>query len=185
MRYAEFWPQAAQWWNRMVIKPERVAEFERDARYAIQNKLVYVAVERVTGMPWAMVAVIHRRESDGDFGTYLGNGQRLNRRTTIVPKNRGPFRSFLEGAVDAVKVEGWGSIQDWRLEKQLYYCLLFNGAYSARSPYLWGGTNAQTRGKYIADHIYNPFVWDPQPGCAPLFQTIAKLDPTVKFIRED
>lgn len=186
MRYSEVWPQYRDWWDLMEIKPERIAEFKRLAQFAIDHKVTYQSVEKATGLPWPMVAVLHRRESDADFNTYLGNGQSLNRRTTIVPKGRGPFRSFLEGAIDAVKIEGWGSVKDWRLEKMLYYTMLFNGTgYGANSPYVWGGTNIQKRGKYVADHVYNPLAWDPQPGTAPLFQMIAKLDPTVKYIRED
>lgn len=186
MRYAETWPLYRDWWDRMAIKPERMAEFNNIASFAISHKVTYLQIEQATGLPWTMVAVIHRRESDANFNTYLGNGQSLARRTTEVPAGRGPFRSFLEGAVDAVKVEGWGSIKDWRLEKMLYYTMLFNGTgYGANSPYVWGGTNIQKRGKYIRDHVYNPLAWDPQPGTAPIFWMLAKLDSTVKFTRED
>lgn len=184
MRYAEAWPVFRDKWDHMVIKPEREKSFSDLAAFAIKHKTEYGAVENATGLPWPMVAVIHRREGDGNFDTYLGNGQSLHMRTTIVPKGRGPFESFLAGAIDAVKVEGWGHVIDWRLEKQLYYCGLFNGLYSLQTPYLWGGTNQQKRGKYVADHVYNPFVWDPQPGCAPILWMIAKLDPSVKFVRE-
>ncbi len=217
MRYAELWPRYAGYWDKMVIKPERVAGFESMAKIAIANKAIYQRISNATQakVPWEMLACCHRRESDSNFATYLGNGQSLAVRTTIVPKDRGPFcheadiepyienqikhgkvdptaypgviEYFVTGGIDAVKVEGWGSILDWRLEKELYYILLFNGTGTEPfhpSSYIWGGTNIQIRGKWIRDHVYDSSVWDPQPGCAPLLKTIAQLDPTVTFTRE-
>ena len=189
MRYADIWPRYAGYWDKMVIKPHR-DDFTKDAEMAINHKAIYQQLETATGVPWSMLAVIHRRESDANFSTYLGNGQALSRITTIVPKGRGPFTgpdAFIRGGIDAIRQEGWGSISDWRLEKQLYYCLLFNGVGTEPfhpSSYIWGGTNIQVPGKWIRDHVFDPSVWDPQPGCAPLLKTIAQLDPSVTFTRE-
>lgn len=186
MRYSAVWPTYARQWDQMVIKPERRKEFEGLAGYAVAHKVEYQHVEEATGVPWAMVAVIHRREGDGNFNTYLGNGQSLRIRTTIVPKGRGPFPSFLAGAIDALKVDGLADVKDWRLEKQLFWETGFNGwgYWPKPSPYIWGGTNIQVRGKYVRDRVYNPFTWDPQPGCAPLLAEIARLDHTIVLERE-
>lgn len=191
MRYASKWPKYAAWWDRMTIDPLRLAGFQRDARVAIEHKEQYQAIEAKSGVHWYHIAVLHRRESDADFNTYLGNGQPLAHRTTIVPKGRGPFtgpNAFIDGAIDALKMDGLTAVQDWRLEKILYYCELFNGAgYDARglpSPYIWGGTDIQRPGKYVRDGVFDASVMDPQPGCAPLLLTISKLDPTVVFTRE-
>ena len=198
MRYSEIWPRYAKYCDTMVINPDRVPEFTKEAQFAVAHKAVYLEAQNVTGgFPWAMIAVIHRRESPSDkdgnprFDTYLGNGQSLAHKTTIVPENRGPFtgpNAFLDGCADAIKVEGWGSISDWRLEKQLYYMLLFNGigseAWGQPSSYIWGGTNIQKPGKWIRDHVWSSTFMDPQPGCAPLLYTISKLDPTIPFVRE-
>lgn len=204
MRYGLIWPQYAKWWDAMVIKPERTGEFTRYAQFAIDNKARYQEVEQTTGVPWVMIAVIHRRESITDahgnprFDTYLGNGQYLTQRTTIVPRDRGPFlragdtnpddvqKAFVAGGVDAFKLDGLTSVSDWRLEKQLFYETGFNGwgYYPHPSPYIFGGTNIQIPGKYIRDGVYDGSVWDPQPGCAPIMRMIAKLDPSVTFTRE-
>ena len=169
-------------------KAGALALFKKDAQYAIANKAQYQAIEAINRVPWAMLAVIHRREGDGDFNTYLGNGQSLKRRTTEVPAERGPFLgpdAFLKGALDACHVDGLDAVIDWRLEKQLFFLTTFNGwGYGAASPYVWGLTNIQRRGKYIRDHVYSSSAWDTQPGCAPLLQTIAQLDPSVTFTRE-
>ena len=188
MRYSDKWPVYAKEWDAMVIKPERVAEFRKYAEFALNNIERYRAVEALTGVRWYHIAVIHRRESNADFGTYLGNGESLKHVTRLVPKGRGPFSTFEAGAIDALKIDGLSTVLDWRLEKILYYCELFNGAgydhMGIPSPYIWGGTSIQVRGKYVADHNFDHNQWDTQPGCAPMLKTIAALDQTIQFIRE-
>ena len=173
----------------MTIKASRKAEFDKLAAFAVDHRREYITIEGNTGVPWAMIACLHRRESDADFKTYLGNGDPLNRVTRHVPKGRGPFETFEEGAADALKLDGLTSVQDWRLEKVLYYCEIFNGAgYSNRglpSPYIWGGTSIQKPGKYVADGRWSSSAMDGQPGVAPMLKTIMKLDPSVEFERED
>lgn len=194
-RYGERWPVYAGWWDKMKINSDRFAEFKAVADFAIKNKSIYQAIEKATGVPWYMIAVIHRRENIS-FKSYLGNGQSLARRTTIVPKNRGPFKkanvsweeAFFNGAVDALTYEGYTKIKDWRLEKVLFFLEPFNGLgyfyHGIPSPYIFGGTNIQMRGKYVRDGVFDRRYWDTQPGCAPMLYMIAKGDPTVKFVRE-
>lgn len=172
----------------MTINSGRAAEFTRYAERLIANKSRYVAIEKRTGVPWWLIAVLHMRESDANFKTYLGNGEPLSRKTRLVPRGRGPFTSFEDGAVDALRIDGLSSVKDWRLEKALYYCEIFNGAgYHNKglpSPYVWGGSNQQRAGKYVADNRFSRSAWDSQPGCAPILATMAKLDPTIQFTRE-
>jgi len=175
----------------MTINHDRRHEFEVTAKFAIDHKDTYQSISVLTGVPWELIAVLHRRESDADFNTYLGNGQSLAHKTTIVPRGRGPFRgahAFIDGAVDALQLDGLADVMDWRLEKELYWCEVFNGwgyaAHRLPSPYIWGGTNIQRPGKYIKDGVFDPHIMDPQPGCAPLLVTIAQLDHSIKFIRE-
>lgn len=188
MRYSSKWPEYAREWDAMVINSGRVHEFEGIANKILANKARYRTVEEMTGVKWYHVAVLHMRESDGNFDTYLGNGQSLHHVTTIVPRGRGPFPTFEAGADDALKLDGLSSVIDWRLEKILYYCEIFNGTgYDARglpSPYLWGGTSIQKPGKYIRDGVFDRHAIDPQPGCAPILATLIKLDPSIQFVRE-
>lgn len=197
MNYAHKWPEYAKQWDVMAIKPARVTEFRAAAQFALDHRDHYRAVEAATGVPWPMVACIHRRESDPDkngnpsFDTYLGNGQPLSKRTTIVPKERGPFtgpHAFVDGGVDAFKLNLLSSQKDWRLEKELYFMEVLNGGgYAARglpSPYIWGGTNVQKLGKFVADHKFDARKLDEQPGCAPMLWMIIQLDPTVQVVRE-
>lgn len=188
-KYGEKWPAYAKQWDRMKINAGSVDDYDRVARRVLANKSRYVAIEQKTGVPWWLVAGLHMRESDMDFGTYLGNGQSLKRRTTIVPKGRGPFRSFEEGAIDALKYDALAGVKDWRLEKALWYAERFNGfgyeKHGKPSPYLWAQTNIQQAGKYVSDGRWSSSAWDKQLGVAPLWATLAKLDPSVKFVRED
>ena len=194
MRYADHWPQLAKWWDAMQILPSRLAEVERARDYAVDHQDIYEQIGNATNVPWAMLACLHWRESGGNFNTYLGNGQLLTQRTTIVPIGRGPFtgrlpdlNAFVTGGIDAVKQEGWGAIIDWRLEKQLFYMEAYNGpGYYMRSlpsPYLWGATSVQQPGKYTGDGRFDPSAVDSQIGCAPMLQLIAQTA-NLQLVRE-
>src|SRR5262249_36059853 len=125
---------------------------------------------------------------DDDCNTSLGNGHPLSHKTTHVPKGRGPFETFLDGALDALHLDGLDSVRDWNVEKVLYYCEIFNGTgydrHGRPSPYIWGGTNIQQPGKYVEDGKWDSHEKDSQPGCAPLLTSIAKIDSSVAMIRE-
>lgn len=199
--YGSQWRKDADRWDRMVIKPKRVNEFTRLAEYAVANRERYLQIEENTGVPWAMIFCVHKRESDVEdhegnplFTSYLGNGQPLNRRTTIEPIGRGPFPSFEEGAIDALEYDHLNKVVEqgadaWRLEKQLYYMRLLNGFgydyHNRPSAYIWGGTNIQEPGKFDRDGHWVPDMMDQQPGCAPMLWSIMKLDPSIECKRED
>lgn len=187
--YGAMWPLYAKQWDRMTIKPSRVNDVDRVAHEILANKERYVAVQDKTGVPWSLIAGLHYRESDLDFSTYLGNGEPLNRKTRLVPRGRGPFSSWEEGAIDALKYDGLSSVFDFRIEKQLYLAERFNGwGYQKRglpSPYLWGGTNIQRAGKYVSDGHWSGSTWDRQLGVAPIWVRLASLDPSIQFTRED
>jgi lysozyme family protein len=173
-------------WSRMKVV--KTAEATSQAKRVIANKARYRAIEARTGVPWFVVGCLHMRESNGNFGTYLGNGQPLNRRTTIVPKGRGPFSSFEDGAYDAlVTVEHLDEITEWGPEHVAYAMEKFNGfgyrhpSRNIPSPYLWGGTSVQQRGKFVRDGVYDPAVMDSQLGGMAVLKQIMELDATARF----
>lgn len=188
MKYGAKWPVVAKQWDRMVINSSRRDEFTNIAARLISYKPRYQVVAELTGVPWWLIAVLHLRESDADFRTYLGNGEPLTRRTRLVPRGRGPFKSWEDGAVDALRYDGLTSIKDFRLEKALWLAERFNGlGYENRglpSPYVWGGTNIQKPGKYIADGKWSSTAVDRQPGVAPILHAMSVRDPSIKFERE-
>lgn len=189
MKYSKKWPIYKAQWDSMTINPKRAGEFKRLAEFAFKHDRVYRVIEEQSGVPWPLVACLHRRESNADFDTYLGNGEPLDRVTRLVPKGRGPFPSFEEGALDALELDGLSKVKDWRLEKILYFWEIFNGTgYDIRglpSPYLWAGTNIQRVGKYTSDGHWSPQAIDPQPGCCGLLKAIMAHDSSINFQRED
>lgn len=200
-RYGEQWPLITERIQIFRVSESRLNEFERHAKTIIANKERYIDIERDTGVPWPLIGVLHLRESSMDFNTYLGNGQPLNMRTTIEPTGRGPFRSFKEGAIDALRIDAltavvqstdrwdlgrsWGS---WPIEKMIHYAERLNGLgywyKGLPSPYVWGGSNVQVRGKYVSDGNFDPNEMDRQPGCAPILWMIGSLDTSINFLRE-
>jgi lysozyme family protein len=186
--YGEAWPRIAKQWDTARILAARQNELTRIANKLFAHKARYVAVEEKTGVPWYLIAAIHSRESDADFNTYLGNGEPLSRRTRLVPRGRGPFKTWEEGALDALKYDGLTSVKDWVIEKQLYAAEIFNGLgyrYKALpSPYVWGATNIQRAGKYVADGRWSSVAWDKQPGVAAIIKALMEIDPTIDPARE-
>lgn len=157
------------------------------ARDLVAAKPRYQAVERKTGVPWPVIAVIHMRESSQNWSRSLAQGDPWNRVSTHVPVGRGPFRSWEEAAIDALVdcAPYLARRKDWSLGGTLLGLEEYNGlGYAARarpSPYLWAGTNQYVSGKYVADGRYDPNVVDSQPGTAGLLLEMMKLDPTITF----
>jgi lysozyme family protein len=141
----------------------------------------YAQVEEATGLPAAIVAAIHWRESAANFGTYLHNGQRLGQRTTIVPKGV-LHHEWEPAAVDAIEshwvwAEAAGIPAD-RCDRALWaaFCERYNGlGYWCRdkpSPYVYSGTSVYVGGKFVADHKYDALAVDSQPGCMLLWHLL-------------
>lgn len=175
-------------WAGMKILPKWASALDKAVTKILAGKDRYLEIERATNVPWWFSGVIHMRESSCDFKTYLGNGQSLSRVTTIVPKGRGPFtgpNAFIDGAIDAYKIQKYIGLTDWSVERVLYLTEGYNGyGYMQRgkpSPYVWGYTNQCPRGKYIRDHVYDPNAEETQPGTAALLYRMAERDASFKL----
>ena len=171
------------WWDRAC----RTRDFNPVAVRLLTLKPRYLEIERATGVPWFVIAVIHNRESGARFDRNLANGEPLDRVTTLVPKGRGPFKTFEDSAVDALLncAPFLGKHTDWSLTGTLTAIEQYNGLGYARlgvpSPYLWAGTDVYKAGKYVADGRYDPTHVDQQLGCAGLIMALHDIDPTVLF----
>lgn len=170
-----------QRWDKMKISSQKGPVFKAVADRLMFHKPRYEAVskalkEKGYEIPWEFIAVAHNRESNGDFNTYLGNGQSLKKKTTIVPKGRGPFSSWEEGAIDALlnAPPYAAKNKDWSIGGTLTKLEEYNGLGYARkdlpSPYVWAGTDQYVKGKYVADGKYDPNHVDTQLGCAGLLK---------------
>jgi lysozyme family protein len=177
-------------WVRCVILPARQAEVNKVAARLIasQAKAVYQALALATGVPWWVIAVIHEREADQDFSRSIAQGDPWNAPSRHVPKLRGPFKSFKDAAIDALtkcppRAAEW---KDWSAGGTLTLLEEYNGLgyedyHSEPSPYLFGGTNIEQQGKYVADGRWSAEAWDMQLGCAAMLRQMLALDPSIHF----
>lgn len=159
-------------WYRKVVIPKMTKAYG-----------MYKAVENSTGVPAAMVAMIHARENASDLGkfdAYLGNGQSWKRKTTIVPRGRGPFKSWESGAIDALTLMGLHKIKTWDLTRVLYECERYNGfGYYNRgiqSPYVWSGTEHYKKGKYVRDGVFDRNAVDQNVGVFCYYKMLIEAD---------
>lgn len=171
------------------ILPERLGEVMSSCRRLMKDVAVYRDVEAATSVPAAAIMALSEREMTGRLDRYLGNGQRLDRRTTWVPKGRGPFPSFKAGAIDALTLDGLTKVarqgSGWTLARFCYESESWNGwgyrARGIRSPYVFGATTAQQRGKFTADHVFDRSQWDEQVGTLALVRGLVSLDASLQF----
>jgi len=181
--YEKYGPEYKKLWDTMHIIRD-AAELQRLSDKIFANKAPYEKVQKATGVPWQMVAVIHVREAgEQDIGRWrccLHNGEAIigkGTKTHLVPAGRGPFNTWHEAAVDALKMKGFQNIPTWPVARVLWALEPYNGyGYrnkGLRSPYLWASTNHQQRGKYVADGVFDPNVVDREIGCAALLKYLA------------
>lgn len=165
-------------WDACHIPADKASQFKHVADVLTENQVHYQAVEKLTGVPWWFIAVAHYREAgftkagQPRWDCYLGNGQPLNKKTTLVPAGRGPFKTWEDGAVDALKFAPPFAARntDWSIGGSLSMLEKYNGLgyfdMGKPSPYIWAGTDQYSKGKYIADGKYDPNAVDQQLGCA-------------------
>ncbi len=150
-------------------------------------KTRYQVVSTKTGVPWAVIAVAHERESSQDWTGSLAQGDPWNKVSVHVPAGRGPFRSWEDAAIDAlVNCAPFAARnKDWSIGGTLTMLEQYNGlGYAARgksSPYVWSGTDQYQSGKFVRDGVYDPATVDSQLGCAGLLKAMMAIDPTITF----
>lgn len=158
------------------------------AKSLVAAKKRYQAVEARTGVPWAVIAVIHERESSQNWGRSLAQGDPWNKVSVHVPAGRGPFTSWEEAAIDALLNchPHLARRKDWSLAGVLIALEMYNGlGYASKgvpSPYLWAGTDQYKSGKYVRDGVYDPGHVDRQLGCVAMLLPMMAMDPTIAFV---
>jgi lysozyme family protein len=169
-------------WRTIKIKASAASDVDWFARKIIAGEAAYKNVEAATGVPWWFIGALHMRESSNSFAGVLHNGEKIigtGRKTTLVPKGRGPFRSWDEAAIDALKIKSLQNVPDWSIERVLFEAERFNGLGYANkgvnSPYVWAGSNHQQPGKYIADHVWSSTANDTQMGVATVIKRLTEL----------
>jgi lysozyme family protein len=147
----------------------------------------YSEVSTATGIPQVFIAASFEREASSNFSLSPAQGDRWDRVSTHVPKGRGPFASWTAAALDAYHIDHLDAIgaANWSWERACYEGELFNGfgyrGHGIPSPYVWGGTNIQKRGKFTSDRVFDPTVMDSQLGIAPMMVRMAQIEPALMF----
>ena len=154
--------------------------FQRAAERLRQGEQRYRAVSQKTGVPWQLIGLMHGLECGYDFNKHLHNGDSLGGATVRVPAGR-PLgwvagSPWEDSAVDALKLKKLDRVQEWSLPRVLYALEAFNGfgyrGHGVRSPYLWSFSNLYDKGKYIADHQFDPNAVSKQAGSAVLLKRL-------------
>lgn len=169
--------------DNLVLVANVPAIVQRKVGTMNMNKYRYLEVAHQfenPGLKWWLVALIHEMECTQNFHCHLHNGDPLTAKTIHVPVGRPlgepPF-TFLQSAVDALKLQGADRITDWSIGNVLYFLEGYNGYGYAKyhnnnSPYLWSGSNHYTSGKYVADGKYDASAVSSQIGIALLIKKL-------------
>lgn len=147
-----------------------------DKRY--QDK--WVAAAQAVCAPWYFIAIIHAMEASFDFQAHLHNGDPLSEKTVQVPKNRppkwNPPTDWVSSATDALTYDGFADQQDWSLARILYRWESYNGFGSRRNgihtPYLWSFSNQYSKGKFVADGVWDANAVSKQCGAATMLKAL-------------
>jgi lysozyme family protein len=171
-----------------TINPNKQNEVDRVCEKIIENKARYLTIQNRTGVPWYFVAVIHLREASFNFKTYLGNGDPLNKPSVHEPKNRGPFATWEDGAIDALQNEGFANKNDWSLGMIFKRLEWYNGSGYRyvdgkmtgttplnASPYIYNYTPFYTKGGSVEDHSFYPNWVDDNAGCMAVLKQLEIL----------
>ncbi|MER9866811.1 hypothetical protein NKJ35_06305 [Mesorhizobium sp. M0136] len=168
--------------------PANLAEIKKWTGFFAKkrNRDQYEAVQRLTGVPWHVVATLHFREASANFLGHLHNGDPLRALTRQVPKGRPPkpwppepwepVSAWIASARDALSIEGFSGKPpgSWTVERTLYRFEKYNGFgyyfHKTSSAYLWNFSSIGKRGGYASDGKWNKNYVSRQIGSAVLLK---------------
>jgi len=168
-----------------VIRDQNRSQAEDYANRVMEPKSrdQYTAAADVPCLPWYFVGVIHALEASFNFKAHLHNGDPLSKKTVQVPKGRPPVwnppNDWVSSAVDALQYEGFGNQDDWSLARILYRWETYNGfrsrtIYKIKTPYLWSFSNHYTKGKFVADNVWDSNAVSKQCGAAVILKVLVE-----------
>lgn len=178
--YANLWKSATLKGGADAVNAETFAN------KIIAAEAQYRVVQSATGVPWYFIGALHMRESGCRFDGVLHNGDKIigtGGLTTRVPAGRGPFPTWADSAIDALKLKDMHRVQSWPVARMLYQAEVFNGlgyvGKGVNSSYVWAGTNHEQLGKYVRDHVWDATHDDTQLGVAAVLIRLAQKRPDI------
>lgn len=147
------------------------------------RRKAYEAVAEETCVPWYFTAIIHGMECSFDMTSHLHNGDSLKAKTWQVPKGRPtpwlPPSDWVSSACDALRYDKLDEKPDWALANMLYRWEAYNGwrsrlLYKINTPYLWSFSNQYTKGKFVADNVWDANAVSKQCGAAVMLKALVE-----------
>ncbi len=146
------------------------------------NRQLYTRVAEETCAPWYFIAIIHAMEASFDFHTHLHNGDPLRAQTVQVPSGRPPVwnppNDWASSAIDAISFDHFADQADWSLARTLYNWEGYNGwrsrAMGINTPYLWSFSNHYSKGKFVADNVWDANAVSKQCGAAVMLKALVE-----------
>ena len=148
----------------------------------ITNGPFYEEAELQTNVPWYLIGAIHSKEASCNMSKQIFNGEPWSKRTTLVPKGLGPWKSWLDSTMMSLNQY---KNQNWTLAKCLYFSEKWNGmGYRIKhpevnSPYLWASTNLYSKGGYPSDGKFDENYVAKNPGVGAIIKYISENGITI------
>jgi lysozyme family protein len=166
--------------ERCELRPEFAGNVAYYVKRLRQGQPNYQLVEKEIGVPWVFVGVIHGMECGFNFAGHLHNGDKLTARTVNVPKGYpkvgDPPFTWLQSALDALRLKKLDQVTDWSVPHMLYLLEGYNGfGYRRRglpTPYLWSFSNIYQKGKFVQDGKFDLQAVSKQCGAALMLKAI-------------
>jgi lysozyme family protein len=160
--------------------PARADKIAWHVARLVARKADYERVGAAVKVPWYFIGAAHALEAGFNFSGHLHNGDPLSARTVHVPKNRpaawSPPNDWHSSAVDALEYEKFADQADWSLARMLFRWEAYNGFGNRRhdvaTPYLWSFSNHYTKGKFVADGVWDGDKVSAQCGAAVMLKAL-------------
>ena len=175
--YDDLRDEYVEFFQRAQPRPERAGDLGFYLTRLNKHHDRYQAVGDPLGIPWYFIGCIHALEGGFDFNAHMFNGDPLTARTVRVPRGQpetlpanGVSYTWEESATAAMRFKGFDLDGDWSLPRLLYRWEGYNGfGYRSRgvpTPYLWSFSTLYDKGRFVADHQFDPNARSKQAGAA-------------------
>ncbi len=183
--YGDLADEYAAYFRAADIRPQAAGDLASSVTLLKANQKRYEAVGNPLQIPWYFIGCIHALESSFDFQTHLFNGDPLTARTVHVPEGQpvpppadGVAYSWQESATAAMRLKEFDRATDWSVPRLLYRWERYNGmgyrGVGVPTPYLWSFSTLYTRGRFVADHRFDPAAPSRQAGAATMLKQLVK-----------
>jgi lysozyme family protein len=164
-------------WNRCVFTGDGVELLRALKRICANVEMLCREFREMEDVPREFLAVIWEMEASSDRTRQILNGQPWNQKTTIHPRDMGPWVSWREALIEAIRYCGWDKIRKryWIPARMLVEFERHNGmGYRRRglvSPYVWGWSNqCPEKGLFVKDGVFDPEKRVVRPGAGVLLK---------------